>query len=708
MRRRRARPALLDAAADRRLRRDGFVVLPLLDAEQVARARAEFGRLHGWEGHGFHADLNVADPAYRREVRDVLTEILADGLTRRFTDHRPLLSNFLCKFPGPDSALYLHRDPMYVDERAGDRTYVAWTALQDVTPDNGQLQVLPGSHRLDTRLRGSLLVAPWIGHEGVIRPRLRALSVRAGDCVVMDNALVHCSSANLTDEPRLVAAVAMKPRTAAALHHRRFDEATAATYAVDEDFWCDLTPGQLEERPPPLPIAGFTPAPQRPLSERHLAFLLDHRAARALDRVLDAATLRVPPALADRVAHLGRAATPLVRPVPRLVAGARRRLRRAAAVRARRAAAAAGRARVRRRSIVIVSWTPDDRPGTRCLRDIVAELRRRPGLRVSTWFVRGPSPAGDWSGARVVDLQRWLPVRVLTHVGAPVAARRVHELRTWVWSRRLAWSRPDVVVYDDGVGTRFLPSPPGSVRVVRRNGRPPLDAHAELATTPRPLVDLTLVGPGAEARAGLRALDAPFVRDWTGLLGPDIDEARDRARRHLGLDDDAVVVVGTGRDGWLDGPEMFIRVLWELERSHGIAGHGVWLAPAADHLEVHRLRAEAERCGLGRRLHLRTTGTVADLLCGDVGLLPCRTAGDPYDALALVRSGIPVVTFPVWGWDDPAVLTVPHLDLVAAADAIGTALTWDRGKLRAEAEERIEDLATWVDRFLDAVAGCRA
>jgi hypothetical protein len=696
----------VDHARDRRLRRDGFVVFPLLDAEQVARARAEFGRLHGWEGHGFHADLNVADPAYRREVRTVLSELLADGLTRAFADHRPLLANFLCKFPGPDSALYLHRDPMYVDERDGDRTYVAWTALQDITGDNGRLQVLPGSHRLDNRLRGSLLVAPWIAHEDVIRPRLETLSVRAGDCVVLDNALVHCSLPNLTDEPRLVAAVAMKPRTAAPLHHRRFDDVSAATYAVDEDFWCDFTPSELEERPLPLPIARVVPAPQRPLSERHLALLLDHRVARALDRALDGAGARVAPGLAAKAGRLHRAAAPVVGPVRhraaavrRLVLGARRRLRRAVAATARKT--------VRRQSIVIVSWAPDDRPGTRCLRDIVHELRRRPGLRVSTWFVRGPSAAGDWRGARVVDLQRWLPVRVLRHIGAPVAARRLHELRTWVLGRRLSSSRADVVVYDDGVGTRFLPSPPGSVRVVRRNGRPPVDAHAELASTPRPLVDLTLVGPGADARSSLRVLDAPFVRDWRELLGPDVDAARARTRRHLGVEDDAVVVVGTGRDGWLDGPELFVRVLWELERSHGIAAHGVWLAPTADHLEVQRLRAEADRCGLGRRLRLLTTGTVADLLCGDVGLLPCRTAGDPYDALALVRSGIPVVTFPVWGWDDPAVLTVPHLDLVAAADAIATALTWDRGKLRAEAEERIEDLATWVDRFLDAVAGCR-
>jgi hypothetical protein len=597
---------------------------------------------------------------------------------------------------------------MYVDEREGDRTYVAWTALQDISGDNGRLQVLPGSHLIDDRLRGSLLVAPWLAHEDVIRPRLQTLSVRAGDCVVLDNALVHCSLPNLTDEPRLVAAVAMKPRAAAPLHHRRFDDVSAATYEVDEDFWCDFTPSELEERPLPLPIARVVPAPQRSLTERHLASLLDHRVARVVDRVLGDPAGRVPAVLAGRAARVGGAVRPILRPVRgavadrRLAAGARRRLRRAGAAAVRRAA--------RRQSIVIVSWAPDDRPGTRCLRDIVHELRRRPGLRVSTWFV-GASAPGDWPGARAVELRRWLPSRVLARLGAPVAAGRLRALRRLAWSLRHSWSPPDVIVYDDGVGTRFLPPPPDSVRVVRRNGRPPVEAHVELAALPMPDADLTLVGPGADARSRSRVLDAPFVRDWEALLGPDLDAVRARIRRYLGLDDE-VVVVGTGHDGWLDGPELFVRTLWELERSHGIAAHGVWLMPSADHLEVQRLRGEADRCGVSGRLRFLTTGsatgTTRNLLCGDVGLLPCRTAGDPYDALALVRSGVPVVTFPVWGWEDPAVITVPHLDLVAAADAIATALTWDRGKLRAEAEERIEDLATWVDRFLDAVAGCRA
>jgi hypothetical protein len=691
--------ALLDRADDRRLRRDGFVVFPLLGPEDVSRARAEFARLHGWKGRGFHADLNVPDPAYRREVGEVLSGLLADRVTACFDGYRPFLYNFLCKFPGADSELYLHRDWMYVDERQGDRTYVAWIALEDVAGDNGRLQVLPGSHRLDDRLRGSRIVAPWIDHEDVIRPRLRSLSVRAGDCVVLDNALVHCSLANLADEPRLVAAVGMRPLTAPLVHFRRVDDSSAAFHRVEEDFFCTYTPADLERGAPPVAVETRVPAGQRPLSERHLATIIDHPAVRVLDRLAGPLAATV----ARRLGTIDRARV-------------RRGVRRAAALSLRRVEVTGPGRRSspswpkhldgRTRSIVVVSTWPDDRPSTRCLHDIVAELRLRPGVRVSSWFLRSAPSIEDWPGARVVDGRRWLPARVLSRLGGPSAAAGLQAARRHVWRIWLS-RRADVVIYDDGVGARFLPPPSRAVRVVRRNARLPAGALVE-----RPVdadrIDLTLVAPGAEAVHRTRRLDAPFVLDWEALLGSDLDAARSGVRQRLGLDDDAIVVVGTGRDGWLDGPELFVRALWELERGHAVAAHGVWSAPDADHHEIQRLRSEADRCGLGGRVRFLTTGTAIDLLCGDVGLLPCRTAGDACDALALVRSGIPVVTFPVWGWEDPAVITVPHLDLVAAADAIATALTWDRAKLRAEAEERIEDLATWVDRFLDAVAGCRA
>jgi hypothetical protein len=262
------------------LERDGFAVIAGFAPDVVDELRAGFGELHGWDGEGFHADLTVDDPSYRQATSDRIAKRLDARATALFVDHRPFLRNYICKFPGAESALYLHRDWMYVDERRGGRTFVAWTALEDITGHNGQLQVLRGSHKIDSSLRGTELVARWIEREDVIRARLEAIPVRAGDCIVFDNALVHCSYPNHTDRPRVVAAVAMRPTHAPLVHFRRRDESTAERFDVDDRFFLDYTPVQLLAAPPDLPVVETVADDQVELDDDELAAAIDGHAGR--------------------------------------------------------------------------------------------------------------------------------------------------------------------------------------------------------------------------------------------------------------------------------------------------------------------------------------------------------------------------------------------------------------------------------------------
>jgi len=269
---------LLDRKADAALHRDGFVVVPGFAADVAGELRDGFGELHGWEGEGFHADLTVDDGGYRRATSDRIGATLDQRAAALFVAHQPFLRNYVCKFPGADSELYLHRDWMYVDERRSGRTYVVWTALEDITGHNGQLRVLRGSHRLDDSLRGTELVAPWIQLEDVIRARLEAIPVRAGDAVVFDNGLVHCSYPNHTDRPRVVAAVALRPVGAPLVHFRRVDGGTdAERYDVDADWFLDALPVELLAAAPDLRVVEVVPDDQLHLDADELARRLTPR-----------------------------------------------------------------------------------------------------------------------------------------------------------------------------------------------------------------------------------------------------------------------------------------------------------------------------------------------------------------------------------------------------------------------------------------------
>lgn len=309
------RGVLRDESLDRRLRRDGFVTFPLFSREEVADLREQFGLLRGWEHEGFHSDLVLDEPDYRRKVSEVISTALDDKVIACFEDYHPFLRNFLCKFPGEESSLYLHRDWMYVDERRGARTYVAWVALEDITGHNGQLRVLRGSHTIDPSLRGTQLIAPWLEHTDVIEPRLLSVPVRAGEVIVFDNALVHSSYPNLTDEPRVAAAVGMRPAASSLVHLRAAGPGRATRYDVDEEFFCTATPQGLIAAPPELPVAEVVPDHPAVLSAGELAGLLDRGRYAKVDRAQQAIT------------RASRRATAAARSVPDHATAARQWLR---------------------------------------------------------------------------------------------------------------------------------------------------------------------------------------------------------------------------------------------------------------------------------------------------------------------------------------------------------------------------------------------
>ncbi|MFN8016898.1 MAG: phytanoyl-CoA dioxygenase family protein [Acidimicrobiales bacterium] len=283
------RPRVLaDPVLDARLARDGFVRLPVLSPSGAAELREAFGTLHGWEGDGFEVDFWSPDPGYRREASELIAGHVDAALAAAFVDHEAFLRNFLVKWPGhrdpggfPEAA---HRDWMYTDERAGVRSYVAWIPLQDVLGDNGQLLVARGSHRIEAGIRGTNIDAPWLGHTDVWDERLLAVPVRAGEAIVTDAATVHGSFSNLSDEPRVVAAVAVRPAGAQLVHFRNLDGHRAARFDVDPSFFLEQSAEALLREPPDRPIAEVVDIDGEELSPAELAERLDRQPLVRRDR----------------------------------------------------------------------------------------------------------------------------------------------------------------------------------------------------------------------------------------------------------------------------------------------------------------------------------------------------------------------------------------------------------------------------------------
>ncbi|MGH3489626.1 MAG: phytanoyl-CoA dioxygenase family protein [Actinopolymorphaceae bacterium] len=127
------------------------------------------------------------------------------------------------KAGGGGGAFHLHQDNNYTRHDPALGSINIWVALEDMTPDNGCLQIMPGSHQeqLDSRTSDD-----GDSHRQVDVDPLRCLPIRmrAGDAVAFTRRPVHGSGPNSTDRPRL----------AYALQYHRED---VRWYDKDADTW---------------------------------------------------------------------------------------------------------------------------------------------------------------------------------------------------------------------------------------------------------------------------------------------------------------------------------------------------------------------------------------------------------------------------------------------------------------------------------------
>lgn len=351
-------------------------------------------------------------------------------------------------------------------------------------------------------------------------------------------------------------------------------------------------------------------------------------------------------------------------------------------------------------SVLVVTAAPDGRECTGALLETVDDLRRR-GMHVSLWFLRDHGRAVP-AGAQVVDsLRTWPPAARLDGAGIPVVGDLLRGARLRRWYRDAS---PDVVLLDDALGERVLPRAGRTLRrVLRFNSEPPTDLAVEGPPATSGHVVLAAPGSSPPIVPGAGVVVSTAIRDLSAARAAGAPTAVRAARQLLGLPVSEPIITGWGNDGWIDGPDLFVRMLWFLEHHHHVHAHGVWFGPlGVDPHEAAELRDEADRCGLSDRFHLRPTGTLALRLLGDATFLPRREPAGRIDVIDAVASGSTVVTFHDVGIDDPSILRVDPLDVDAAADALAGSLERDRATAIDQGRDRLAafDVSQWDDQLV--------
>jgi len=230
--------------------RDGYVVVPFLSSHQLEALRQLYQNLQ--PDHRFNTQDNSVsyhfsflDPnrAYKKAVFDGVSAIVAPSLVQHFTPYSPLIINFVRKEPGLGE-VPVHQNWNFVDESRYCSVSI-WCPLVDVGPENGALEVIPGTHRLFRDLLRSPSI-PWFfkRYKNVLlKEYLQVVPVKAGQALIFDDSLIHYSKPNRGDYDRTVIQVIAIPEGAQAKHYYRKQSFLRSTFYeldVDREFFLNF------------------------------------------------------------------------------------------------------------------------------------------------------------------------------------------------------------------------------------------------------------------------------------------------------------------------------------------------------------------------------------------------------------------------------------------------------------------------------------
>jgi ectoine hydroxylase-related dioxygenase (phytanoyl-CoA dioxygenase family) len=170
----------LIATEQRALDEDGYLVLPgILPADQLVRLQRRVEQLFGEEGEEAGSEFKQ-EPGCRRlanlvDKGDVFREVIAHPRALEYVRHvlgpDLKLSSLNARSVQPGGgAQPLHADMAAVADAQGYWACNTLWLLDDYTPDNGALRLVPGSHR-GGQLPQEALADPFTDHPGQVLVR---------------------------------------------------------------------------------------------------------------------------------------------------------------------------------------------------------------------------------------------------------------------------------------------------------------------------------------------------------------------------------------------------------------------------------------------------------------------------------------------------------------------------------------------------------
>ena len=199
----------------------GYVKVSLLSKEEVSYLKNELTSLrpddnfdpseNSTTNHStYHCTFLDTNKAYKRKVQQLINQVFTPHINKFVDKYNILTSNFYVKPPGKGKFEIHQNWPTTADMH--DTTLTFWCPLVDVTLENGAIQVVEGSHKIVPDI-AAITAEPYFKNfeEALLQKYLKPIDMKAGECLIFDDGLIHYSGINQTENPRLAIQIETVP-----------------------------------------------------------------------------------------------------------------------------------------------------------------------------------------------------------------------------------------------------------------------------------------------------------------------------------------------------------------------------------------------------------------------------------------------------------------------------------------------------------------
>lgn len=228
---------LLNPTHDAQLKRNGFIVFDMLNADELQRLKSCYAKWHPEPPEEFYKSYFSPNKEYKEDVENLILELFTPKLKHYFSGYIPFGAMFVVKPQGERGHFPPHQDWSFVDERT-NWSLNMWCPLTDVDATNGNMQMLPGSHTFLHTIRGSSTPDQYEGQKELVQPYMVDIPMKAGEAIFFFHSIIHGSTPNTSENERVSIGLSLVEQCAPLFYyytHR--DTSKTEVFETSTDFY---------------------------------------------------------------------------------------------------------------------------------------------------------------------------------------------------------------------------------------------------------------------------------------------------------------------------------------------------------------------------------------------------------------------------------------------------------------------------------------